>query len=109
MDNERRYTLEVAGIVQDVYVVPFNLMRQATGYVSMDTLRWMGESPYYNRLDIVVSDNKFVKEHVLAGWRPGTRPGNRTCRIPGYPPADPRCRLRSRWIIGGTTRLKASC
>jgi len=65
MDNERRYTLKVAGIVHDIYVMPFNLMRQATGYVSMDTLRWMGESPYYNRLDIVVSENKFEKKHVL--------------------------------------------
>jgi len=66
MADERRYTLTVTGIVHDVYVMPFSLLGEATGYISMDTLEWLGEAPYFNRLDIVVSENKFDKEHVLA-------------------------------------------
>ena len=65
MGNERRYDLKVAGIVHDVYVRPFLLMGEATGYVSMDTLQWMGEAPYYDRLEIVVAENKYDKQHVL--------------------------------------------
>jgi putative ABC transport system permease protein len=64
--GERRYTLTVAGIVHDVYVMPFSLMGEATGYVNMDTLVWMGEEPAYNRLDIIVAEHKTDKEQVLA-------------------------------------------
>ncbi|MDD2696361.1 MAG: ABC transporter permease [Anaerolineales bacterium] len=66
MPNERRYTLRVAGIVHDVYVMPFSLLGEATGYISMDTLQWLGERPYYNQLDIVVSSEQKDKEAVLA-------------------------------------------
>ena len=65
MPNERHYDLTVAGIVHDVYVQPFALLSEATGYVSMETLEWMGEAPYYNRLDIIASENKENKQHVL--------------------------------------------
>src|SRR4030067_15493 len=65
MADERRYTLTVAGIVHDVYVMPFPLLGEATGYISMDTLEWLGGRPYFNRLDIVVTGNKFDKDHVL--------------------------------------------
>jgi putative ABC transport system permease protein len=63
--SERRYELTVSGVVHDIYVRPFSLLGEATGYVSMDTLRWMGEAPYYNRLDIVVSGDRFDRDHVL--------------------------------------------
>jgi putative ABC transport system permease protein len=65
MADEQRYTLTLAGIVQDVYVVPFSLMGVATGYLDMNTLDWMGEEPFYNRLEIVVAGHKTDKEHVL--------------------------------------------
>lgn len=66
MPNERRYALRVAGIVQDVYVMPYNLLGEATGYINMDTLQWLGEQPYYSRLDIVVAGERLDKESVLA-------------------------------------------
>jgi len=65
MPDKRQYTLRVAGILHDVYVMPFSLMGEATGYVSMETLQWLGQEPYYNRLDIVVSQNRYDKTFVL--------------------------------------------
>lgn len=65
MPGDRRFELKVAGLVHDVYIMPFTLMHEATGYVSMGTLQWLGEAPYYNRLDITVSQNGADREHVL--------------------------------------------
>lgn len=65
MPDDRQYTLQVAGIVHDVYIQPFNLMNEATGYVRMETLQWMGEAPYYNKLNLVVAQNPYDRAHVL--------------------------------------------
>jgi putative ABC transport system permease protein len=64
-EDKERYSLAVSGIVHDLYTIPYNILGDATGYVSMDTLRWMGEQPYYNRLDVVVADNKTDRKHAL--------------------------------------------
>ena len=66
INHQRRYALTVVGIVHDSYVRPFALGKQAAGYVSMDTLQWMGLQPGYNLLNVVVADNKYNREHVLA-------------------------------------------
>lgn len=65
IDNQRRYELTVAGILHDIYIQPFTLGKRATGYVSMATLQWMGLRPYYNRLDIVTTTDKYNRAHVL--------------------------------------------
>lgn len=65
IDNQRRYELTVAGILHDIYIQPFTLGKRATGYVSMSTLQWMGLRPYYNRLDIVTTTDKYNRAHVL--------------------------------------------
>jgi hypothetical protein len=65
IDNQRRYELTVTGILHDIYVRPFTLGKQASGYVSMSTLQWMGLKPYYNRLDLVTTTDKFNRAHVL--------------------------------------------
>ncbi len=65
IDNQRRYELTVAGIIHDVYILPMTIFEEAAGYISMDTLEWMGETPYYNRLDIVTAENPGDKTHVL--------------------------------------------
>ncbi len=66
IDHQRRYPVKVTGIIHDIYIRPFSLGKQATGYVSMDTLQWMGLSPDYNRLNIVPATDKTSREHVLA-------------------------------------------
>jgi len=65
-DDERRYALMVTGIIQDNYVVPYNLMHEAGGYVNMETLEWMGYQPYFNRLEIITAESKNDTEHILA-------------------------------------------
>ncbi len=65
-DDDRRYALTVTGIIHDAYVIPYTLMHEAGGYISMETLEWMGYQPYYNTLEIVTSENKTDAEHVLA-------------------------------------------
>lgn len=65
IDNQRRYELTVTGILHDIYIRPFTLGKQAAGYVSMSTLEWMGLRAYYNRLDIVTTENPYSREHVL--------------------------------------------
>ena len=65
IDNQRRYELTVAGVLHDIYIRPYNLGNQANGYVSMPTLTWMGLQPYYNRIDVVTTENKYDREHVL--------------------------------------------
>ncbi|NIV28080.1 MAG: hypothetical protein GWN58_00825, partial [Anaerolineae bacterium] len=34
-------------------------------YTTMDTIRWMGQRPYYDRLDMVVAENADNRQHVL--------------------------------------------
>jgi putative ABC transport system permease protein len=65
MPDDRVYTLAVVGVVQDVYVMPISLLGQATGYISMDTLEWLGQRAYYNRLDIITNDTQPGKSQVL--------------------------------------------
>jgi len=65
LEDGRSFQLKVSGIAHDVYEMPFALMGEATGFVNMDTLRWMGVQPTYNRLEIVVSGSKIDKAYVL--------------------------------------------
>ncbi len=64
-DVDREFELEIVGIVHDLYVMPYELLGEATAFVTMGTLRWMGDPTTYNRLDIIVSDMKTDRDHVL--------------------------------------------
>lgn len=46
------YTLRVAGAVHDLYRIPPIIEGWVYGYVSLDTLRWMGQATGYNELYI---------------------------------------------------------
>ncbi|NDJ36847.1 MAG: ABC transporter permease [Chloroflexi bacterium] len=59
------YALRVAGVVHDVHIPPYTITGIHTAFLSMETLNWMGEPAYYNRLDIVVADEDFNRESVL--------------------------------------------
>jgi putative ABC transport system permease protein len=65
MDGGARYTLTVGGLVHDMTVRPYNLTGEARGYLTLPTLEWMGEQPYYNQIQILVAENKTSREHVL--------------------------------------------
>lgn len=64
-DGDRTFDLEVVGIVHDLYTMPYALLGEATGYVSLDTVVWMGLPYAFNRLDVVVEEKKDDREHVL--------------------------------------------
>lgn len=64
-EGKQRYSLVVSGIAHDLYTIPYNILGDATGYVSMDTLRWMGEQPHFNRLDVIVAGNDNSREVAL--------------------------------------------
>ena len=82
MPDDRVYNLSVVGIIQDVYVMPISLLGQATGYVSMDTLEWLGQAAYYNRLDIITNEAKPSKTQVL---EVGDKIRDRVIVPAGYP------------------------
>lgn len=63
--DDRIYMLEVSAIVHDIYTMPYTLLGEVSGYVSMDTLEWMGEGAYYNRLEIVVAGDELDRDVVL--------------------------------------------
>ncbi|HSB02286.1 MAG TPA: ABC transporter permease [Anaerolineales bacterium] len=46
----KKYTLRVAGVAHDLYRIPPVMEGWVYGYVSMDTLRWMGQPEGYNEL-----------------------------------------------------------
>ena len=64
MPDEKQYELAVIGIVHDLTKVPPTLFNQLYGYVDMSTLRWMGESNYYNRIDVIMAEQADQTEHV---------------------------------------------
>lgn len=64
--DDRQYTLTVAGIVHELYELPYSVSNEVTSYVSMGTLEWMGLPAYYNRLDIVTAVDKPDRETALA-------------------------------------------
>ncbi len=66
MPDERQYTLVVSGIVHDIYTVPYEVSGEISGFIKMDTLEWLGETPYYNYLLVLVNEHQADKKHVLA-------------------------------------------
>lgn len=57
--------LRVTGYVHDVTTIPYSMSGTGIGYVSLDTLEWLGgSSESYSRLLISVSDNPTDQQHV---------------------------------------------
>jgi hypothetical protein len=65
LDQEKVSHLVVNGIVHDMTIQPYSISEEINAFVSMPTLEWMGESPYYNQLKLVVADGKKDRLHVL--------------------------------------------
>jgi putative ABC transport system permease protein len=60
-----QYVLEVSGVAHDLNIVAPRFFDISQGYLTMETLTWMGFAPHYNRLDLIVSENGKDSEHVL--------------------------------------------
>ena len=65
MDGGARHELVIGGLVHDMTVRPYNLTGGAQGYLSMPTLEWMGEQPYYNQILLLLAENQHSREHAL--------------------------------------------
>lgn len=55
LSNGHTRELAFVGGVHDLNIFPANMFPQLSGYVSMDTLRWLGLPNTYNQLEIVTS------------------------------------------------------
>jgi putative ABC transport system permease protein len=64
-DGDRTFDLNVVGIGHDLYALPYALLGQADGYVTLDTLVWMGLPRSFNRLDVVVQEDRYDRGHVV--------------------------------------------
>jgi putative ABC transport system permease protein len=53
MPDGRRRELDIVGTVHDINALPANLFPELTGYVSLNTLGWLGYPTSYNRLEIL--------------------------------------------------------
>jgi len=61
-----RYELLVVGTVHDLTQTPSNLIPNAVGFVSADTLAWMGQPNNFNQLDIVVDGDRADRDHIAS-------------------------------------------
>src|SRR5690349_16766744 len=64
LESGKQREIKLAGYVHDVTGFPYNLTNQASGYVTPDTLEWLGGSTEYNMLAISVKENPTDQDHV---------------------------------------------
>ncbi len=57
-------TMTVVGIVQDQTTGAGDFLSPPLGYVTMDTLPWLGQLPFYNRLLVTVDGNSNDINHI---------------------------------------------
>ncbi len=58
--------LPITGVIHDAAQAPGWQDRVVYGYVTLNTLAWLGETPEFNELRIVVSDDPLNKAHITS-------------------------------------------
>ncbi len=66
LDDGKRREIKLTGYMHDVTGFPYNLTNTVNGYVTPETLGWLGGSSTYNSLAISVAENPTDQEHVTA-------------------------------------------
>ncbi len=56
--------LPIAGIAHDLHQWPANFGTIAYGYITFNTLEWLGEPRLYNQLYVVAAEQRFDKQHA---------------------------------------------
>lgn len=64
IDQTRRH-MRVAGVVHDLHVAPTFIFNQYYGYITEDTLEWLGESRDFNSVRIMVDKEHFFDQTVV--------------------------------------------
>jgi putative ABC transport system permease protein len=60
----KQHTLHVSGLVHDPGQAPAQFANRGYGYISLDTLEWLGEPRTFHQLNIVVAEGALDKEHI---------------------------------------------
>ncbi len=58
--------LQIAGLVHDMNNPPAQFVGEVYGYISFDTLEWLGYPRFYDELQILVAENPTDKDHIRA-------------------------------------------
>lgn len=66
MPNDLERELTVTGLVHDLTQSSARFVNRIYGYISFDTLEWLGLSTQYTELQIVAAENPLDKAHVTA-------------------------------------------
>jgi len=64
-DGKQRQ-MRIAGLAHDMNKPPAQFVGTPYGYVTFDTLEWLGFSRDFNQLHIIVSENETDKDHIQA-------------------------------------------
>lgn len=64
--NGKLRTVEIAGIAHDINQPPAAFTGTSYGYITFDTLEWLGQPRNYNELNIIVAEHDTDKEHITA-------------------------------------------
>jgi putative ABC transport system permease protein len=62
--NGKRRQLRMAGTVHDMSQLPAFINGSGYGYITFDTLEWLGEPRNYNQVVFVVKENKLDFDHI---------------------------------------------
>ncbi len=96
MPDGKQRAICISGLAYDIGKAPPSFSGVAYGYVTMDTLEWLGQPRAYNELDIVVAGNTLDREYIrqVGGQvrdkleQSGLRVYSVSVPIPGKHPAD---------------------
>ncbi|MBE0681512.1 MAG: ABC transporter permease [Anaerolineales bacterium] len=64
LDNGKIRKLRLAGYLHSATGYPYNLTRQVTAYVTLDTIVWLGGDRSFNALAVSVSEKQTDTDHV---------------------------------------------
>ena len=56
--------MRIAGTVHDLTQQAASWTGRAAGYLSLDTLEWLGLSPHFDELNIIVAEKPYDEEHI---------------------------------------------
>ncbi len=62
--NGQMRELRIAGTVHDLVQMDASWVGQAAGFISLDTLPWLGLSRTFDELNIVVAENAYDEDHI---------------------------------------------
>ena len=62
--NGKQRQLPIVGLVHDISKPPGEIAGIASGFVTRDTLTWLGTSSDFNELLFTVAENEFDQEHI---------------------------------------------